>query len=47
MWLLVDEGADGVDGENVPLALCVDIDGLFIDPQRPTTADAMRRAARS
>ncbi|MEU8804447.1 barstar family protein [Spirillospora sp. NPDC048819] len=30
MWLLVD---DGMDREEVPLALCVDIDGLFVDPQ--------------
>jgi hypothetical protein len=45
MWLLVDEGTDGVDGEDVPSALCVDIDGLFIDFQRPTAADTMRRAA--
>lgn len=33
MWLLVDDGSDGVDGEEVPLALCVDIDGLFVAPQ--------------
>lgn len=39
MWLLADEGRYGVDGEEVPLALRVDIDGLFVDPQ-PAPAPA-------
>jgi len=39
MWLLVDEGSDGVDGQEVPLALCVDIDGLFVDPEPAPTAE--------
>lgn len=32
-WLLIDEGSSGVDGPDVPMALCADIDGLFVDPQ--------------
>jgi hypothetical protein len=39
MWLLVDDGSDGVDGEEVPLALCVDIDGLFVDPEPPPSPE--------
>ncbi|WP_068929365.1 barstar family protein [Planobispora rosea] len=31
-WLLIDEGSSGVDGSDVPLAMCADIDGLFVEP---------------
>ncbi|GIH97745.1 barstar family protein [Planobispora siamensis] len=32
-WLLIDEGSSGVDGSDVPMALCADIDGLFVEPE--------------
>ncbi len=39
MWLLVDEDGDDADGQEVPLALCVDIDGLFVDPEPAPAAE--------
>lgn len=38
-WLLIDDGSSGVDGPDVPLALCADIDGLFAEPTPPPTAE--------
>ncbi|MBG0825931.1 barstar family protein [Planomonospora sp. ID91781] len=38
-WLLIDEGSSGVDGSDVALALCADIDGLFVDPEPPRAAE--------
>ncbi|WP_106403270.1 barstar family protein [Actinocorallia populi] len=32
-WLLVDEG--GADDSDVPVALCAEIDGLFVEPEPP------------
>src|SRR4051812_43759056 len=39
MWLLVDDGSDGIDDGETPLAWCVDIDGLFVEPEAPQSPE--------
>ncbi|WP_204018511.1 hypothetical protein, partial [Sphaerimonospora thailandensis] len=34
-WLLIDDGGSGVDDPDAPLALCAEIDGLFVEPAPP------------
>ncbi|OPG08058.1 barstar family protein [Microbispora sp. GKU 823] len=38
-WLLIDEGSSGVDGSDVPMALCAEVDGLFVDPEPPAAPE--------